>query len=28
VLERAGKAPVDPKALEALEEGRRELDRP
>jgi metal-responsive CopG/Arc/MetJ family transcriptional regulator len=27
VLERAGKAPVDPKALEALEEGRRELDR-
>ena len=28
VLERAGKAPVDPKALGALEEGRRELDRP
>jgi predicted transcriptional regulator len=28
VLERAGKAQVDPKALEALEEGRRELDRP
>ena len=28
VLERAGKARVDPKALEALEEGRRELDRP
>ena len=28
VLERAGRALVDPKALEALEEGRRELDRP
>jgi antitoxin VapB len=28
VLERAGKAPVDPKALEALEEGRRELEGP
>ncbi|WP_117236633.1 ribbon-helix-helix protein, CopG family [Thermus sediminis] len=28
VLERAGKARVDPGALEALEEGRRELDRP
>ena len=28
VLERAGKAQVDPKALEVLGEGRRELDRP
>ncbi len=28
VLERAGKAQVDPKALEALEEGRRELEGP